>query len=287
VTSTQDLSKLVMELREKTGAGMMDCKKALTAANGNLELALTELRKKGLADAAKKAGRATKEGQVEFVTSGKAGALIELNCETDFVARNEDFQKLAATLAQKAASGELKSLEDAQQYVQPVFTKLGENMALRRFERFELSGAGLIAGYAHRPDGKVSRAGALLELTAPSEAAAKSPELAEFAKELLLQIVGSPYSPKWLTRQEVPAAEIEKEKEIHAAVLRKEGKPDAQIPKIVEGKLNKLFYQQVCLLEQVSVRDNKTSIAGLLDQLGAKLGGKVTVRRFARYQLGG
>ena len=281
---TKDLGKLVMELREKTGAGMMDCKKALEAAHGNLDEALTSLRKKGLADAAKKSARATREGLVEFALSGSAGAIVELNCETDFVARGDDFRKLCVTLAQKAASGELKTLEEAKPLVQPVFEKLGENMALRRIERFELKGAGLIAGYVHKPDGLVGKKGALIELSAPNEAAAKSPELAQLANELLLQIVAS--SPKFLDRSGVPADVIAKEKEIYTEILVKEGKPEASIPKIVEGKINKLFYQANCLLDSMSVRDNKTPVSALIEQVGAKLGGKVAVTRFSRYQLG-
>ncbi len=163
--------------------------------------------------------------------------------------------------------------------------KLGENMALRRFARFELKGNGLIAGYAHQTDPAVpAKKGALVEIETASDAAAKSPEVAELAKELLLQIVG--FSPKYLNRSEVPAADIEKEKEIHTEMLRKEGKPEASIPKIIEGKINKLFYQQWCLLDQISVRDNKTPVSEFVKAAGAKVGGEVKIVRFVRYQLG-
>ncbi|MBI4371951.1 MAG: translation elongation factor Ts [Elusimicrobia bacterium] len=276
-----DATQMIKDLREKTGAGMMDCKRALDEAKGDLPQALTLLRKKGLADAAKKSARVTKEGLVAFALSGRSGAVVELNCETDFVARTPDFQQLAKALAEKAAAGQLRGVEAANEdLVKPLVAKLGENMALRRFERFEFKGAGLIAGYIHLG----AKKGALVELAAPSEAAAKAPELAELAKELLLQIVG--FSPKYLSRTEVPAADVAREREIHTEILRKEGKPEAQIVKIVEGKINKLFYQQWCLLDQLSVRDNKTSVAELLKAAGAKLGGAVSVVRFARYQLG-
>ncbi len=281
-----DATQLIKDLREKTGAGMMDCKRALDEAKGDFNEAMTILRKKGMADAAKKSARATKEGAVAFRVDGKAGAIVELNCETDFVAKGADFQAMVKTVVEKAAAGQLKSVESADaDLVKPLIGKLGENMALRRFERFELKGPGLIAGYAHQTDPAVpAKSGALIEISAPSEAAAQSPELAELAKDLLLQIVGA--MPKYLSRAEIPAADVAKEKEIHSEILRKEGKPEAQIEKIVEGKINKLFYQQWVLLDQVLLRDNKQTVAGLLKAAEAKLGGPVAVVRFARYQLG-
>jgi elongation factor Ts len=283
---TIDSTQLIKDLREKTGAGMMDCKRALDEAKGDFAAAMTILRKKGMADAAKKSARATKEGAVAFKVEGKAGAIVEINSETDFVAKGADFQALVKSLTDKACAGALKSAEAAtEEYVKPLVGKLGENMALRRFDRFELKGPGLVAGYAHQTDPAVpAKKGALVEISAPSDAAAKSPEVAELAKELLLQIVG--FSPKYLNRAEVPAADIEKEKEIHADILRKEGKPEASIPKIIEGKINKLFYQQWCLLDQLSVRDNKTPVSTIISGISAKLGGEVKVVRFVRYQLG-
>jgi elongation factor Ts len=282
---TMDSTQLVKDLREKTGAGMMDCKRALDEAKGDFNEALTVLRKKGMADAAKKSTRATKEGAVAFKIEGKAGAIIEINSETDFVAKGADFQALVKTLTEKACAGSLTSAEAAtEEFVKPLIGKLGENMALRRFDRFELKGPGLIAGYAHQTDPSVpAKNGALIELSAP-EAAAKSPELAELAKDLLLQIVGA--MPKYLVRAEIPAADIEKEKEIHTDILRKEGKPEASIPKIIEGKINKLFYQQWVLLDQVLLRDNKQNVTGLIAAASAKLGGEIKVVRFVRYQLG-
>ena len=281
MTTAADLNKLVMELRAKTGAGMMDCKKALTESNGDFEGALTILRKKGLSDAAKKSGRITKEGVVSYSVQGNVAALVEVNSETDFVARNEAFVKLGQDLADGYAKGTLKTLEDAKPLVEPVFMKLSENMSLRRFERFELKGPGLVAGYAHKPDPTVgAKQGAIIEISAPNAEAAKSPKMQELAKELLLQIVAA--KPKYLRREDVPQAEIEKEKEIHTEILRKEGKPEASIPKIIEGKINKLFYQQLCLLEMASVRDPKQTVAGILKDAGAG----VSVTRFARSQLG-
>ena len=286
MSTTMDSTQMIKELREKTGAGMMDCKRALDEAKGDLNAAMTILRKKGMADAAKKSSRVTKEGAVSYKIEGKAGAIVELNCETDFVAKGADFQALVSTVVDKALNGTLGPIEQANEsLVKPMVGKLGENMALRRAERYELKGPGLIAGYAHRPDPNVpAKKGALVEIAVASDAAAKSPEVAELAKELLLQIVG--FSPKYLDRSQVPADDIAKEKEIHTEILKKEGKPEAQIAKIVEGKINKLFYQQWCLLDQVSVRDNKTPVSQIVKETGAKVGGEVKVVRFARYQLG-
>lgn len=274
-----DKSALILELRQKTGAGMMDCKKALDEASGSLDAAITVLRKKGVADAAKRSARAAKEGAVAYAASGKAGALIELNCETDFVARTDEFKNLACALAGKAASGELKTPEQAVPLIQPAIAKLGENITLRRLERFEHSGAGLIDGYIHIG----AKVGALVELSAPASGAA-SPELATLAKDLNLQIAGA--SPRYLNRASAPPADIDKEREIYAEVLRKEGKPEAQIPKIVEGKLNKLFFQAFCLLDQMWQRDPKIGVAQLVKDASGKLGGPVEVKRFVRYQLG-
>ncbi len=275
-----DLNKLIIELRAKSGAGISDCKKALTETNGNFEEALTVLRKKGLSDAAKKSGRATKEGAVAYAVSGKSGALIELNSETDFVARTSEFGSLAQNLADKFASGEMKDIAQASSLIQPVFQKLGENIQLRRFEHFTLKGHGLISGYIHLG----AKKGALIEISTSTEKAAASEELSNLSKELLLQIVGS--SSKYLSKADVPQAEIEKEREIYTELLKKEGKPEASIPKIVEGKINKLFYQSLCLLEQLSIRDNKTPVSQMIKETATKLGSEISVVRFARYQLG-
>ena len=280
--TTMDATQLIKELREKTGAGMMDCKRALDEAKGDLQAAMTILRKKGMADAAKKSARVTKEGAVAFRTDGKTGAIVELNCETDFVAKGADFQALVKTVVDQAFDGKLTTVEAGNEsLVKPMVGKLGENMALKRFARFELKGAGLVAGYEHRPDPALpAKRGALIELSAPKA----GPELEALARTLLLQIVGA--SAKYLERSEVPAADIEKEKEIHAEILRKEGKPEASIPKIIEGKINKLFYQAWVLNEQPWQQDPKKTVADLLKDASAALGGPVKIVRFARYQLG-
>jgi elongation factor Ts len=283
---TMDSTQAIKELREKSGAGMMDCKRAYDEAKGDFNEAMVILRKKGMADAAKKSGRVTKEGAVAFKIDGKSGAIIEINSETDFVSKGADFQAMVKNVVEKAAAGTLKSVESAnEELVKSMVGKLGENMALRRFDRFELKSPGLIAGYAHQTDLAVpAKKGALIELSAPNDAAASSPELAELAKDLLLQIVGA--EAKYLNRSEVPAADIAKEKEIHTEILTKEGKPADKIAGIVEGKINKLYYQQWVLLDQVLQRDNKLTVSALIKAAGAKLGGEVKVVRFVRYQLG-
>ncbi|MFA6319052.1 MAG: translation elongation factor Ts [Elusimicrobiota bacterium] len=275
-----ELKELITELRSKTGAGMMDCKKALEESKGSLDGAVTFLRKKGLADAAKRAARATKEGVVAFASEGGAGGLVELNSETDFVARTPEFVALGQALAVKTAKGEMTGAAVAAPLIEPLQAKLKENMGLRRFERYAPSGPALVAGYIHHG----AKKGAMIELSVPSEAAAKDPAVAELARELLLQIVG--FSAKYLDKASVPEADVAREREIFAEVVRKDGKPEAAVPKIVEGKLNKLFFQAHCLLEQMSVRDNKTPVAGLLKETGAKVGGEVKVARFVRYTLG-
>ena len=267
--SAEGLSRLILELREKTGAGMMDCKKALAEAGGRMDEAMTALRKKGLAHAAKISSRATKEGLIAFASEEGRGALIELNCETDFVARTGDFGQLGAALARAAASGRLSGPQDAAPAIEPVFQKLRENIALRRWQRYEPRTPGHVAGYIHLG----GKTGAMIEVGASSAAEALSSELKELAKELLFQIVA--LSPRFLDRTGVSAADVAREREIYTELLRK------------EGKLGKLFYQAFCLLEQPYVRDNKTPITALIEQAAKKLGGPApTVRRFIRYQLG-
>ncbi len=283
---TLDSTQMIKDLRENTGAGMMDCKRALDEAQCDYNGALVILRKKGMADAAKKSARTTKEGAVAFIIAGMAGAIVEVNSETDFVAKGPDFQSLVKTLLAKSVVGELLNVDAANmEFVKPLVGKLGENMNLRRFDRFELKNPGLIAGYAHQTDMAVpAKKGALIEIQTANDVDAKSPDVAALAKELLLQIVG--FSPKYLNRSQVPVGDIEKEKEIYAEILRKEGKPEASIPKIIEGKINKLFYQQWCLLDQISIRDNKTPVSEFVKATGVKLGGPIAVTRFVRYQLG-
>ncbi|MFH2201742.1 MAG: translation elongation factor Ts [Elusimicrobiota bacterium] len=283
-TETMSQPEMIRKLREKTGAGMMDCKKAIVETAGDFEKAIAFLRKKGLAAAAKKAARTTKEGLIAacIAPDGKSGGIIELNCETDFVAKTDEFPALANDLAKRTADGSITEPAQAESLVKGLIAKLGENMALARIARFTLAGPGLIASYVHTAG---SKKGALIELACDQEETARHAAVAELAKEIGMQIVAM--SPRWLRREDVPEAEIAKERDIFETQVRKEGKPEAAVAKIVEGKINKLFFQAFCLLEQVSMRDNKTKITQLVADAAKAAGGKVEVKRFVRYQLGG
>ena len=283
-TETMSSAEQIRSLREKTGAGMMDCKRALTESKGDFEKAVEILRKKGLAAAAKKASRTTSEGLIAaFVTpDGKNGGIIELNCETDFVAKTDEFPKLAGELAKQVAEGTLTETAQADEMVKAAVAKLGENMTFKRFERVTVEGSGLAAYYVHSAGGKK---GSLVEFACENDSVAKHDAVSELAKELGMQIVAM--SPRWLSREEVPEADIAKERDIFETQVRKEGKPEAAVAKIVEGKINKLFFQAFCLLEQVSMRDNKTKITQIISDAAKAAGGKVELKRFVRYQLGG
>jgi elongation factor Ts len=276
-------TQTITSLREKTGAGMLDCKRALDEAQGDTAKAIEILRKKGLADAAKKSSRATKEGLVaSFVSAdGRHAALIELNCETDFVAKNADFQALAKKIATLAAEGrtDKSKLEDM---AKEAVGKIGENIVLRRFERFELHGEGLLHPYIHLG----GKSGALVELSCAKHETVKNAAFQELAKELGLQIVGA--SPRWVSRADVPADDIAKEKEFLKAEAVKDNAPADRLEKIIEGKINKKFFAQWCLLDQPSIRDSsgKTTIQSLVSGAAAKTGDTPSVRRFARFVLG-
>ncbi len=280
----------VKKLRDQTGAGMMDCKSALEEAKGDFDEATTILRKKGLASAAKKAGRTTSEGLIgHFVTPdhGK-GMLVEVNCESDFVARTDDFQQLvkdilteidkagdAATpawLADPAGPVHLR--------VAAAIGKLGENMAVPRFVRF--AGKGYVSHYIHM-GGKI---GVLLELSGVTDGIAGREELATLAKELTLQIAAaSPTAAQYVTRSDIPAEVLDKERSIYRAQMEGAGKPANVIDKIVEGKLGS-FYAQVVLPDQESIRDPKMKVSDVIAAASKALGAPIAVSRFARLKVG-
>jgi len=282
--ATTTLAEQIRGLREKTGAGMTDCKKALDEAGGDFDKAVESLRKKGLASAAKKSARTTSEGVIACYVAGdgKSAAIIELACETDFVAKTEEFQKAADGLAESVCNGEITESEQAEAKVKDLVAKLGENMKLARFERYALESAGKLGFYIHSAGRKK---GALVELTAENDAAGSSSAADELLKELGMQIVAM--SPRWTRRDEVPSDELDKEREIYSEAVRKEGKPEAAVPKIVEGKIEKLFFKAFCLLEMPSMRDNKTPMKDIIAEKSKEAGGSLSVKRFARFQLGG
>lgn len=284
----QITAKMVSELRERTGAGMMDCKKALVQAEGDMEKAIEILREKGLAAAAKKAGRVAAEGVVEtYITEdGKVGAVVEVNCETDFVGKNEDFVKLAKNLAKQAALSsantveellEEKYIEDENTTVREAITaliaKLGENMSLRRFERFNVEN-GVIMDYIHGG----GRIAVMVQVEGTTNNVAK-----EVAKELALQIAAA--NPLYLVKEEVPQDVIEKEKEIYKQQALNEGKPEKVVEKMVEGRIQK-YFKEVCLLEQLWIRDQDKTIRKFVEEKAKEANAELTVKKFVRFEKG-
>ena len=281
----------VKGLRDQTGAGMMDCKKALTETEGDLKAAVKWLREKGISKAAKKADRAAKEGIVfaQLDEAGKSGVLVEVNCETDFVAKNETYGAFVSELANAVAASGAADLASAlavshgdgtiESFVQAKVIELGENLQFRRMERFDLSGAGVVASYIHL-GGKV---GVLLEVGCGNADTTGTDGFRELVKDLTLHIAAT--APAGLSQADIPAQLIEDEKDIIRKQMENSGKPAEIIEKIVVGKLGK-FYSEKCLLEQGFVKDPDTTISALLEAKGKELGDTLTISRFTRFGLG-
>ena len=259
-------ASMVKELRDRTGVGMMDCRKALEAAAGDLELAIEHLRKAGVAKAATKVGRAAKEGRLVSLIRDGAGALAEILCETDFVAKTNEFQSFAAAVAEKAlssspADGDISAAlaESIRAPLTELIGKIGENMQVRRVLRWNASGQ--LATYLHM-GGKI---GVMIEVEGPADKA--------LLADICMHIAA--FSPQFIAPANIPAAVIAKEKEIAAAQV--EGKPANILEKIVAGKVSK-WYADVCLMQQPWIRDDKTSLA--------KVAPQITVKRFVRWVVG-
>ncbi|MEA5076386.1 MAG: translation elongation factor Ts [Coriobacteriia bacterium] len=288
-------ASMVKELRESTGAGMMDCKKALTEANGDMEAAVDVLRTKGLADLAKKAGRATNEGLIggRVSADGTAASILEVNCETDFVARNANFKELVSELSQQVLESAPADVEAmlAQPYVlRPELTveqrlgeavgKLGENMGVARFVRYELStDAGCMAVYIHG----IGNIGVLVEVSAGTAEAAKTEAVLGFAKDVAMQIAAA--APISVRREEVPADVVEHELAIYRSQAAETGKPEAIQQKIAEGRLDK-FFKEFCLMEQDFVKNPDITVKQHAEQAAKEAGAPVDVVRFERLVLG-
>lgn len=287
---------MVRDLREKTGAGIMECKAALAETSGNLERAIEVLRKRGLKVAEKKAGRTAADGLVvAWISPGKdVGALVEINCETDFVARTEQFagltRSLVALVGADAAAADVAVLLERSlngkrvaEVVKETIGSLGENVVIRRAARLALpSGAkGLVTSYVHA-GGKI---GVLVEVRCASDGVAKGEGLAQLAKDLALQVCSA--EPAYLTRDQVPAEILDREREILRAQPDLQGKPAAIQDKIIQGRLEK-FYTERCLVDQVFIRDpeGKQKIRDVLKAAEKRLGEPVTVATFARFRLG-
>lgn len=281
-------AKDVKELREKTGAGMMDCKKALSESNGDLEAAVDYLRQKGLAAAAKKASRVAAEGLVGAVVEGNVGVLVEVNCETDFVAKNDDFKTFVDNVANHLLTNDAKDLEELKsqkmngqtilERVQELTLKIGEKIDLRRFEKTRLEGEGAIGTYVH--GGKI---GVLVKVRAEDAAATKKPEFTELVNDLCLHVAAC--DPKFMKGDEIDEDFKQREAKVYEAQLKEQGKPDNMIPNIIKGKLNKLA-SEVCLLDQKFVKDPDMSVAKLVEETGKKVGTTLTVNGFNKLNLG-
>ena len=271
---------LVKELRDETGLGMMDCKKALQETNGDKAAAVKILRERGMNIAGKKAARVAKDGVVlaDIASGGRSGVMIEVNCETDFVVRNDKFQAWVKTLVEKAKGLADNTLaEVVKEETTARIAEIGENIIVRRNVQFDLQGSGIVAGYIHL-GGKV---GVLLEIGCTKDETITSESFREAVKDVTLHIAAC--NPVCLNRQQVPAETVQAEREIYAKQV--ENKPANIIQKIVDGKLDK-FYQQVCLVEQGFVKDPDQTVAEMLAACGKKVGDTLEIRRFIRYQVG-
>ncbi|ALG71637.1 elongation factor Ts [Azospirillum thiophilum] len=283
-------ASLVKELREKTGAGMMDCKKALNETQGDLEGAVDWLRKKGLAAAAKKSGRVAAEGLVAVATAGTKGAVVEVNAETDFVARNDRFQAFAATTAELALAtgGDVEALKaatypgtshTAQDELTSLIATVGENMNLRRSVTLSVS-AGVVVSYVHSAIAPgLGKIGVLVALESTGDAA----KLADLGKQIAMHIAAA--RPDALDIADVDTSSLERERSVLAEQARASGKPENIIEKMVEGRVRK-YYEEVCLLEQTYVIDGETKVRKVVENAAKDIGAPVKVTGFTRYALG-
>jgi len=289
-------AKDVQELRQRTSAGMMDCKNALVETGGDMDKAVELLRKKGIAKAEKRAGRVASEGRIVSIVSAdaKSGAVLELNSETDFVSRNEEFAALAQSLGEQVmqdtafdgivadATGSALLAQpyhrDASKTVDEIVKaasgKTGENVVLRRYARFTT--VGTLGTYVHH-NGRVV---VMVEVTGSDGEQAK-----ELARKVAEHAAGSPTVPQAVRRDEIPTEIVDRERRIYEEKTRAEGKPEAIIGKIVEGQIKK-YFSEVTLLEQKWIRDESKTIQNLVDEFSAAAGVPLTVRRFVRYKMG-
>lgn len=275
----------VKELREKTGVGMMDAKKALVENNGDMEAAIDDLRKSGLAKAAKKSGRTAAEGLVAIATNDNKGAVVEVNAETDFVARNEQFQGFAKKVAEialtvndledlKAADyGNGKSVEET---LTGLIATIGEHMSLRRMQVLEVN-SGEVVSYIHSALApNLGKIGVLVAL----EADASKDKLADLGKQIAMHVAAA--RPEYLDQTSVDQAAIDREKEVLTEKHRASGKPEDRLEGIVMGDLNKNFFGQICLMEQAFIMDGKTKVS----QVVKEAGDDITLKAFVRFELG-
>ncbi len=282
---------IVKELRDKTNAGMMDCKKVLSETNGDIEASIKLLRERGIAKAGAKADRLAKEGVITARLSPNAdsGIILEVNCETDFVSKNENFQAFVALIADKLASAKAADHAaalavnmgeyDLENTVKAKVVEVGENLQFRKYVRYDAAPGGVIASYIHL-GGKV---GVLIEVGTTKAETAGTDTFKELIKDLTLHIAAS--APKGLSRDDIPESVVENEKDIFRVRLVAEGKPANIIDNIIKGQLGK-FFAESCFLEQGFVKDPDIKINALLEAKGKELGDTLTVTRFVRFALG-
>ncbi len=277
-------AEMVKNLRERTGAGMMECKTALSESNGDVDGAIEYLRKRGMAQAAKRAGRVASEGIVGIRVNDEKtmGVMAEVNCETDFVARNDGFKALVDEITTTVFTSELPHAALVSpdgpigSRITAEIARVGENMAVPRTVR--LTGD-YIGSYSHM-GGKI---GVLVQLTGVTPEAAGQDAFKAFVHELAMHIAAA--APQYTTRAEVPAADVEKEKEIYRAQMAESGKPAAVVEKIIEGKLG-AYYEQVCLVDQPTIRDPKVRVSQAVAAVSKAVGAPVAISGFARFKVG-
>lgn len=303
-------AQLVKQLRERTGAGMMECKKALVEANGDIGEAEVILRKRGIAAATKKETRSTKQGLIasHIGQNSKTGVLVEVNCESDFVARTEDFQMLAADIAAHIAQQKPKYVRPEEvteaeranfkahealyeqklakdqnttvgELVKTKIAKLGENISVSRFTVYDINGTGVVGSYIHTG----AQIGVLLEMKLNSTANAGTEDFRILLRDLAMQVAAA--NPQYLNKESVPQDVLAKERSIQRERALGEGKPEKMVDKIAEGRMSK-FYEEICLLEQPFIRENTVSVGELIRTVGNKLGDHLFVTRFTRYKVG-
>ncbi|MBN1501423.1 MAG: translation elongation factor Ts [Spirochaetes bacterium] len=272
-------SDMIKELRERTQAGMLDCKKALIETNGDMEQATDFLRKKGLAAANKKAGREAKEGIIAVKLTPERAILLEVNCETDFVAKNANFIKLSQELLDVISKEDVSKTDvpaSVEEMVKSSIGTIGENMGIGKFTQLKAEANTVFASYVHSNN----KIGVVIQL---ETAAGAKPEVEELGKELAMQAAAA--MPQYLNSSEIPESVIQKEKEIYFEQMKDSGKPANVLEKIVEGKINK-FYSDVCLIDQVYIKDSGKKISDVIKDYSSKINDEIKVAKFIRFQVG-
>lgn len=270
---------MVKELREKTSAGMMDCKKALEESKGDFEAAVEWLRVKGLSAAAKKADRVAAEGLVNAVSNGKSGAVVEVNSETDFASRNDKFKDLVSNITQHVLTSSAADQTKVSEMIQQAVATIGENMVFRRSEKYTVQGEGLVQTYVHG-EGKI---GVMIEVGAANAAAANAADTKTFATDVCLHIAAM--NPMTVSSDQISTDVVSKEKEILKAKALEQGKKPEMLDKIVEGQIRK-FLAENSLLDQPFVKNPDLKVSDYMKETSKKAGGDLTIKRFTRFELG-